>query len=114
MTINPLAAVTNSISNVFDLDRRTQRELAAQADRAQAEVELTWVVTTALSQIFVCSEYQVSQAIKHTKAIEGSLEAAGIPAEEYLAYHRLLQHEYLQQMAMVTRKAMNEVNQQVK
>jgi hypothetical protein len=110
MATNPMVAVGNSISSVFDLDRRTQRELVEQTNRMLVQAELTREALNAISQIFVYSKYQVSLALKATKAIEDSLAATGIPEEEYLAYHRMLEHEYLQKMATVTHKGADAIS----
>jgi hypothetical protein len=109
MATNPLA-VRNSGLNVFDLDRRTQRELVTQSNRMHAQNELARAAMNAMSEVYVYSEYQSSLAAIATQAIEDNLAAAGIPPNEYLAYNRMMRHEYLQQMAMVTYKAMNGIN----
>lgn len=113
MTTNPIVAVTNRMLSVFDLDQRTQQELVTHTNRMQAQAELAREAMNAISQILVYSEYQVSLALIATKAIEGSLAAAGVPDEEYLAYNQMLRHEYLQKMAAVTHKAADAVSRQV-
>lgn len=113
MTTNPIVALRNSVSNVFDLDRQTQHELVTHTNRMQAQAELAREAINTISQIVVYSEYQVAQALITTKAIEDGLVAAGVPEEEYLAYNRMLRHEYLQKMAAVAHQATNAVSQQV-
>jgi hypothetical protein len=85
MATNPIVAVQRSGSTVFDLDKRTQRELVERTNRMRAQAELTREAMNAISEIFVYGEYQVSLAAMATQAIEDSLVAAGIPEEEYLA-----------------------------
>ena len=113
MSANPIVSVRNKIISVFDLDREAQNQIVAQHHRAHLQIELARAAMGAISQTILESEYQVSQLLKVSKAIEDSLASAGIPAEEYVAYNQLIRHEYLQKMAAVTRKATDAISRQV-
>jgi hypothetical protein len=110
MATNPIAAVTNSISSVFDLDRRTQRAIVAHSNRTQAQAEVARAALQAMSDVYVYSEYQTFMAELATQSIENNLAAAGMTTADYQTYHRMMRHEYLQQMALAMHKAMTAIN----
>jgi hypothetical protein len=110
MATNPIVEVRNSISSVLDLDRRTQRELVAHSNRTQMQAEVARAALHAISEVYVYSEYQTFMAELATQSIENNLAAAGMTTGDYQTYHRMTRHEYLQQMALATHKAMTAIN----
>ena len=106
---NPLV-VRNRRSSVSQLDRRTQQELVGYTNRIQAHAELAREAMNAISEIFVYSGHQVSLTAIATEAIVNRLVEAGIPTDDYQAYVKLLQQEYLQEMVRATLKATHAIN----
>lgn len=106
-------SLIQSVLNVFDLDKQSQRALLEKIDQMIAIAERARVAMDETSKTIVYSEFRVSQDIIAIKAIEESLTKVGIPAEEYVPFNRMQLHELLQHISTISHKAATDISQLV-
>lgn len=96
-----------SLKQVIRVDDEEQLryQLVAQANKFQSICDLTKLAERELTDLYIHSNYQVSQALMTQSALLADLQAAGVPVEEYKLYFGMETQAYLSMIAQIKRNA---------